>query len=67
GDEAVLMASGSYITSGATTGGRIDLLADLGIAVLLFLVGIKLDLKLVKAGHQRTVEDILNEQRSGSA
>ena len=24
------------------------------------------DLKLVKVGHQRTIEDILNEQRSGS-
>jgi hypothetical protein len=41
---------------------------DMSVSVLVRLLeAAGYDLKLVKAGHQRTVEDILDEQRSGSA
>ena len=53
-----------------TTVARMETLAkgDMSVSVLVRLLeAAGYDLKLVKAGHQRTVEDILNEQRSGSA
>ena len=53
-----------------TTVARMETLArgDMSVSVLVRLLeAAGYDLKLVKAGHQRTVEDILSEQRSGSA
>ena len=53
-----------------TTVARMETLAkgDMSVSVLVRLLeAAGYDLKLVKAGHQRTVEDILDEQRSGSA
>lgn len=53
-----------------TTVARMETLAkgDMSVSVLVRLLeAAGYDLKLVKAGHQRTVEDILNEQRSGGA
>ncbi|MFS0828985.1 helix-turn-helix transcriptional regulator [Pseudomonas phoenicis] len=52
-----------------TTVARMETLAkgDMSVSVLLRLLeAAGYDLKLVKVGHERTVEDILNEQRSGS-
>lgn len=51
-----------------TTVARMETLArgDMSVSVLVRLLeAAGYDLKLVKAGHQRTVEDILSEQRSG--
>lgn len=53
-----------------TTVARMETLAkgDMSVSVLVRLLeAAGYDLKLVKTGHQRTVEDILSEQRSGSA
>jgi DNA-binding XRE family transcriptional regulator len=53
-----------------STVARMETLAkgDMSVSVLVRLLeAAGYDLKLVKAGHERTVEDILNEQRSGSA
>jgi transcriptional regulator with XRE-family HTH domain len=53
-----------------TTVARMETLAkgDMSVSVLVRLLeAAGYDLKLVQAGHQRTIEDILNEQRSGSA
>lgn len=53
-----------------TTVARMETLArgDMSVSVLVRLLeAAGYDLKLVKAGHQHTVEDILSEQRSGSA
>lgn len=53
-----------------TTVARMETLAkgDMSVSVLLRLLeAAGYDLKLIKAGHQRTIEDILDEQRSGSA
>ena len=49
-----------------TTVARMETLAkgDMSVSIP---GGGRYDLKLVKAGHQRTAEDILNEQRSRSA
>jgi len=47
---------------------RMETLAkgDMSVSVLIRLLeAAGYDLKLIKAGHQRTIEDILNEQRSG--
>lgn len=42
--------------------------ADMSVSVLIRLLeAAGYDLKLIKAGHQRTIEDILDEQRSSSA
>lgn len=52
-----------------TTVARMETLAkgDMSVSVLVRLLeAAGYDLKLVKTGHQRTVEDILDEQRSGS-
>jgi len=52
-----------------TTVARMETLAkgDMSVSVLVRLLeAAGYDLKLVKTGHERTVEDILNEQRSGS-
>lgn len=51
-----------------TTVARMETLAkgDMSVSVLIRLLeAAGYDLKLIKAGHQRTIEDILNEQRSG--
>jgi len=51
-----------------TTLARMETLArgDMSVSVLLKLLeGAGYDLKVVKAGHQRTLEDILAEQRQG--
>ncbi|MGE8362271.1 helix-turn-helix domain-containing protein [Pseudomonas sp.] len=51
-----------------TTVARMETLAkgDMSVSVLVRLLeAAGYDLKLVKAGHERTVEDILEEQRSG--
>ena len=51
-----------------TTVARMETLAkgDMSVWVLIRLLeAAGYDLKLIKAGHQRTIEDILNEQRSG--
>lgn len=51
-----------------TTVARMETLAkgDMSVSVLVRLLeAAGYDLKLVKAGHERTVEDILDEQRSG--
>ncbi|MGA7298588.1 MAG: helix-turn-helix transcriptional regulator [Rhodanobacteraceae bacterium] len=51
-----------------TTVARMETLAkgDMSVSILLRLLeAAGYDLKLVKAGHQRTVEDILTEQRRG--
>lgn len=51
-----------------TTVARMETLAkgDMSVSVLVRLLeAAGYDLKLVKTGHERTVEDILNEQRSG--
>lgn len=53
-----------------TTVARMETLAkgDMSVSALIRLLeAAGYDLKLVKAGHGRTVEDILSEQRSGSA
>jgi transcriptional regulator with XRE-family HTH domain len=53
-----------------STVARMETLAkgDMSVSVLVRLLeAAGYDLKLAKAGHERTVEDILNEQRSGSA
>ncbi|QNH02001.1 helix-turn-helix transcriptional regulator [Pseudomonas sediminis] len=53
-----------------TTVARMETLAkgDMSVSVLIRLLeSACYDLKLIKAGHQRTIEDILDEQRSGSA
>jgi len=53
-----------------TTVARMETLAkgDMSVSVLVRLLeAAGYDLKLIKVRHQRTVEDILNEQRSGSA
>jgi len=53
-----------------TTVARMETLAkaDMSVSVLVRLLeAASYDLKLVKVGHQRTAQDILNEQRSGSA
>ncbi|WP_447588717.1 helix-turn-helix domain-containing protein [Aquipseudomonas campi] len=53
-----------------TTVTRMETLAkgDMSVSVLVRLLeAAGYELKLVKAGHQRTIEDILNEQRSGNA
>lgn len=54
-----------------TTVARMETLAkgDMSVSVLVRLLeaAAGYDLKLVKAGHERTIEDILSEQRSGSA
>jgi len=53
-----------------TTVARMETLAkgDMSVSVLVRLLeAAGYELKLVKAGHQRTIEDILNEQRSGNA
>ncbi|WP_447747742.1 helix-turn-helix transcriptional regulator [Pseudomonas nicosulfuronedens] len=53
-----------------TTVARMETLAkgDMSVSVLVRLLeATGYELKLIKAGHQRTVEDILEEQRSGSA
>ena len=53
-----------------STVARMETLAkgDMSVSALVRLLeAAGYDLKLVKAGHERTVEDILNEQRSGSA
>lgn len=50
-----------------TTVARMETLAkgDMSVSVLVRLLeAAGFDLKLVKAGHQRTIKDILNEQRS---
>lgn len=52
-----------------TTVTRMETLAkgDMSVSALIRLLeAAGYDLKLVKAGHQRTVEDILREQRPGS-
>lgn len=52
-----------------STVARMETLAkgDMSVSVLVRLLeAAGYDLKLVKAGHERTVEDILNEQRSGA-
>ena len=49
---------------------RMETLAkgDMSVSVLVRLLeAAGYDLKLIKAGHQRTIEDILNEQRSANA
>lgn len=51
-----------------TTVARMETLAkgDMSVSVLIRLLeAAGYDLKLIKAGHQRTIEDILNEQHSG--
>lgn len=51
-----------------TTVARMETLAkgDMSVSILVRLLeAAGYDLKLVKAGHQRTVEDILTEQRRG--
>lgn len=51
-----------------TTVARMETLAkgDMSVSVLIRLLeAAGYDLKLIKAGHQRTIEDILNEQPSG--
>lgn len=51
-----------------TTLARMETLArgDMSVSVLLKLLeGAGYELKVVKAGHQRTLEDILAEQRQG--
>ena len=51
-----------------TTVARMETLAkgDMSVSVLVrLLAAAGYELKLVKAGHQRTIEGILNEQRSG--
>ena len=51
-----------------TTVARMETLAkgDMSVSVLIRLLeAAGYDLRLIKAGHQRTIEDILNEQRSG--
>ena len=51
-----------------TTLARMETLArgDMSVSVLLKLLeGAGYDLKVVRAGHQRTLEDILAEQRQG--
>tara|TARA_R110002072_G_scaffold1559_4_gene12910 strand:+ start:2989 stop:3249 length:261 start_codon:yes stop_codon:yes gene_type:complete len=53
-----------------STVARMETLArgDMSVSVLLRLLeSAGYDLKLVKTGHQRTIEDILAEQRSGAA
>jgi len=53
-----------------TTVARMETVArgDMSVLVLVRLLeAAGFDLKLIKAGHQRTIEDILDEQRSGSA
>ncbi|EKN0212679.1 TPA: helix-turn-helix transcriptional regulator [Pseudomonas aeruginosa] len=53
-----------------TTVTRMETLAkgDMSVSVLVRLLeAAGYELKLVKAGHQRTIEGILNEQRSGNA
>ncbi|MDD2052775.1 helix-turn-helix domain-containing protein [Pseudomonas putida] len=53
-----------------TTVARMETLAkgDMSVSVLVRLLeAASYDLKLVKTGHERTIEDILSEQRSGSA
>lgn len=53
-----------------TTVARMETLAkgDMSVSALVRLLeAAGYDLKLVKVGHERTVEDILSEQRSGSA
>ncbi|MEE4097673.1 helix-turn-helix domain-containing protein [Pseudomonas viridiflava] len=53
-----------------STVARMETLAkgDMSVSALVRLLeAAGYDLKLVKTGHQRTVEDILKEQRSGSA
>ena len=53
-----------------TTVARMETLAkgDMSVSALLRLLqAAGYDLKLVKAGHTRTLEDILAEQRSGDA
>nr|WP_314874438.1 helix-turn-helix transcriptional regulator [uncultured Pseudomonas sp.] len=53
-----------------TTVARMETLAkgDMSVSALIRLLeAAGYDLKLVKTGHERTVEDILSEQRSGSA
>jgi len=53
-----------------TTVARMETLAkgDMSVSVLVRLLeAAGYDLKLITVRHQRTVEDILNEQRSGSA
>ncbi|TXH86666.1 MAG: XRE family transcriptional regulator [Pseudomonas sp.] len=53
-----------------TTVARMETLAegDMSVSVLVRLLeAAGYELKLVKAGHQRTIEDILYEQRSGNA
>ncbi|GGK02672.1 helix-turn-helix domain-containing protein [Pseudomonas matsuisoli] len=52
-----------------STVARMETLAkgDMSVTALVRLLeAAGYDLKLVKAGHERTVEDILNEQRSGN-
>ncbi len=52
-----------------STVARMETLAkgDMSVSVLIRLLeAAGYNLKLVKAGHERTVEDILDEQRSGS-
>ncbi|MBA1242572.1 helix-turn-helix transcriptional regulator [Pseudomonas japonica] len=52
-----------------TTVARMETLAkgDMSVSVLVRLLeAAGYDLKLVKTGHERTVEDILAEQRSGA-
>ena len=53
-----------------TTVARMETLANGDMSVLALvrlLEAAGYDLKLVNTGHERTVEDILSEQRSGSA
>jgi Kef-type K+ transport system membrane component KefB len=46
---AVGLLAGPSALDLVRSGGKIDLLAELGIAVLLFLVGLKLDVKLIRS------------------
>jgi Kef-type K+ transport system membrane component KefB len=46
---AVGLIAGSSVLDVVHSDAQIDLLSELGIAVLLFLVGIKLDVKLIRS------------------
>lgn len=62
-------ALAKYAGVSRSTVARIETIAkgDMSVSALVrLLAAAGYDLKLIKAGHQRTLEDILAEQRGGS-